>query len=57
MCSHKTRTLYQLEDKVERHRENKDIKTIKEDKSKRSNIQLEGILERKEKKQMKEIKK
>lgn len=49
MCSHKTRTLYQLEDKVERHRENKDIKTIKEDKSKRSNIQLEGILERKEK--------
>lgn len=49
MCSHKTRTLRQLEDKVEGHRENKDIKTIKEDKSKRSNIQLEGILKRKEK--------
>lgn len=48
MCNHKTRILYQLEDKVEGYRQDNNMKTIK-DKSKRSNIQLERILERKEK--------
>lgn len=49
MCILKTRPLYYLEDKVEGYRQDKDMKTIKGEKSKRSNIQLEGILENKEK--------